>query len=385
MPLCGLDQEGEPLMKLLRITGRRLAPAVVLGGLMPALVLTPVLPGGGPATAMEVESTLLVEVLADVVEPDDGATLTDISPTVEFGAVGMTGIGVGFELGLVLEPVRDADEDTRIFQDLGAYVETLTATYSLNPLTVRVGRFIPAFGIAVDLAPGIHGADLAEAYELVGRVGAGADLGVPFHRGEIVLSAALFRADRSFLSDSVFTRAGRVEKADGGLSNTDGFESFSLAATAADAFGVPGAVLHAGYLFQAAGQGDTADQNAVVLGAALPLEYGDTSIVPLVEYARAEDSLGIGEGIGMEGAATDYLTLSLGVESGSWAGALVWHYSSLDIPGAGTLDGNRWEISAGLAVTDTLRLDLSYAYADSDDLATSAHQVGVQLTFETGL
>ena len=97
----------------------------------------------------------------------------------------------------VVEPVEDPAGD-RFFGDHGLYAEELYAQYERGPVRVFGGKFDAAFGKAWDEAPGIYGVDFAEDYELVERVGFGAEIsqeGTPF--GKLALTAALFQADTS--------------------------------------------------------------------------------------------------------------------------------------------------------------------------------------------
>jgi hypothetical protein len=85
---------------------------------------------------------------------------------------------------------------------------------------------------------------------------------VPFSAagGEHVFSLGVFNADRSLLSDSLGARRGQVSLDDGGVSNTNGAESWT--ATLSGEFGET--AYNFGVQHQAAGSGDATDQDGVV-------------------------------------------------------------------------------------------------------------------------
>ena len=62
---------------------------------------------------------------------------------------------------LVTEPVTDKEPSSnRFLQDVGAFVEDLSAQYDFEEISIFAGKFHPTFGRAWGITPGIHGTDL---------------------------------------------------------------------------------------------------------------------------------------------------------------------------------------------------------------------------------
>ncbi|MGB7205066.1 MAG: hypothetical protein WBD37_06305, partial [Anderseniella sp.] len=221
----------------------------------------------------------LIEVQSDnTFDADDpGAEISDTFATVE--------VALDFNLSeiftvhtdLILEPTIDPSPfDDRIFEDHGAYAETLHLIVNLGQFTLFGGKINPAFGTAWDITPGIYGVDFAEDYEITERIGFGASY--TFEGGDSgkhVLQVATYFADTSELSNSIITRRGRTSVADGGASNTEDFSSFAVALDGSDVAILPGLSYHVGFRFQQAGQGDTADETGFVFGLKQEIESAE--------------------------------------------------------------------------------------------------------------
>lgn len=131
---------------------------------------------------------------------------------------------------IVSEQVIDPEPGkNQIFDGLGTYVDVLQAQYDFENVSLWAGKIHPAFGRAADLAPGLHGTDLAEVYDLTERLGGGASFS--FETGGVsnTLQASVFTTDRTILSESLFHNRGRKVLADGGAGNTSGVSSFAVA------------------------------------------------------------------------------------------------------------------------------------------------------------
>ncbi|MBK1871484.1 hypothetical protein [Taklimakanibacter albus] len=131
---------------------------------------------------------------------------------------------------IVTEPVSDPEPgEDRFFKDTGTYAEILQGQVEIGALTLFGGKIHPAFGRAWDVTPGLHGTDLAEDYELSERIGGGASLAFEALGLSNALSFSAFTADRTILSESLFTNRGRLHLSDGGAGNTDGISSVAVA------------------------------------------------------------------------------------------------------------------------------------------------------------
>ncbi len=125
----------------------------------------------------------------------------------------------------VIDPVPS---ENQIFRDLGTYFDVLQAQYDFENVSIWGGKIHPAFGRAWDITPGLHGTDLAEAYDLAERIGGGASFSFDAGGFSNKLQAAAFSVDRTILGESLFNNRGRTSLADGGAGNTSGVSSFAV-------------------------------------------------------------------------------------------------------------------------------------------------------------
>ncbi|MCF8495773.1 MAG: hypothetical protein K9G62_03800 [Alphaproteobacteria bacterium] len=263
------------------------------------------------------------------------------------------------ETGLVLEPVQDTDAgDNTVLDNEGLFAEQLFVSWTDDAYRLVAGKFNPAFGMAWDLTPGIWGNDFAEDYETTEKVGFGGSVTVGDEQsGEHTLSAATFFAETSFLSDSLATRRGPVDKSDGGVSNTEDFSSYTLALDSAAPLGVKGLTTHAGFRSQAAGDADIGAEreSAYALGVnyTFPLAEGVETVL-LAEWAGIRNLDGTDDDV-------DYLTGSAALEIYErWNVVLSHTNRDMDVRGGADADDRLSQLSAGYAFENGLTLDLGY-------------------------
>ncbi|HOO50279.1 MAG TPA: hypothetical protein PLK94_03210 [Alphaproteobacteria bacterium] len=165
---------------------------------------------------------------------------------------------IALEAGLVFEQVRDPDAgDDSYFDGEGLFAEELKLTYTTDTFGLYAGKFNPQFGTAWEQGLSIYGNDFAEDYELTERIGFGGTCTVETENlGTHTFAANLFFADTSFLTDSAITSRGRTSKSDGGASNTENLNSFSVAMDSENIFQVEGLNSHFGYRNQHHGDAD---------------------------------------------------------------------------------------------------------------------------------
>lgn len=138
--------------------------------------------------------------------------------------------GLSVFTNITTEPVIDAEPgQDSIFSDIGTYAEILQIEADLGDLLLYGGKIHPVFGRAWDLTPGLHGTDVAENYEVSERIGGGAGFGFEAAQMLNVLSVSAFTADRTILSESLFTNRGRTTLDDGGAGNAEGLASVAVA------------------------------------------------------------------------------------------------------------------------------------------------------------
>ncbi len=273
---------------------------------------------GAPAHAETADAeyalTLPVEFQFDVIEGDAGEG-SDGYITFEPDLTVMLAEGFRFNAGLTLEPVADWDDEKRFLEDHGLFVRELNVEFDVGPATVKAGKLTPTFAFAYDELPGIYGDLLTDELELAERMGGEATLSFGGEDGTYSISAAVFTADTTFLSDSILEGRGRTEE-DGSIGNTGELENFTVALTADGAFGVDGLFLRAAFLRQRGDDPALDEQTSWVVGGQMTFAAADDlEIAPLVEYVSTSFD-------GLDSFDQTNLTLGLTVrrEAGSWSG-----------------------------------------------------------------
>ncbi|MEM9263181.1 MAG: hypothetical protein AAGA22_06355 [Pseudomonadota bacterium] len=258
------------------------------------------------------------------------------------------GAGSSINATALIEPVEDPIDD-RFFEDHGFYFEELFYAQEFRGVEFVLGKYNPAFGFAWDAAPGIYGVDFAEDYQILERLGAAVN--IPVLGGDHVFQFALFQADRTILSDSIGTERGQTNILSGGVSNTNGPESFS--ATLTGEFG--DTAYNLGFQHQARGVGDVKDQSGVVGGVIQSFN----SVEVLGEVAYLE---------GFEGTPYDALYVTAGVSVPVGPVSLSGVFSLRDIE---TMPTDRLFTVAGeIELLDNVTASLGYRFGDEGGVDT---------------
>lgn len=283
---------------------------------------------------------------------------------------------LSLQTSLVAEDVKDPKPgQNRYFEDVGVYVETLGLVYQSGAVTLFGGKFNPSFGVAWDLAPGIYGADLADDYELTERIGLGGavTLGDP-DLGQHTLTAQTFYLDTTVLSQSWGTQRGRTRHGDGGVSNTQTLESFSVTLDGTVPQTVDGLRYQLGFERQRQGRGDAKDEWG--LAAALYGEFEvaeDIDIEPVVEWARIRNFDG-------ERNTVNYLTAGVLVYIDAWNVALSSTGRSTDPEDGSTFTDPLFQISGGYEFDNGISVNVGYGYVQNEDVTT--HLIGALLVYD---
>jgi len=309
---------------------------------------------------------------------------TTVEPEVTVGILP----GLSFYAHAVLETTRDPRSgENRYFRSHGIYLQDLYLQYKgtltsdgPNALKFRVwgGKFGPNFGTAWDNAPGIYGADFAEDYEFVERLGFGAALILEHGAlGTHTLSASTFVLDRSVLSGSAITKRTRPVLADGGPSNTRGLKSFHVTLEGEKLPGLEGLTYHVSYIHQGVRGGP--DERGIALALGYEAELSGFTIKPIVEYVHIFDADGV------SGQRRNYLTTGFSIEKDNWEFTLSHTFRHTHTPMAGTVRDNLFATSIGytfkkVLFENDLGVAVGYSYRNEDSIAT--HTVGVLLTYK---
>ncbi|HNQ92275.1 MAG TPA: hypothetical protein PKI93_05015 [Alphaproteobacteria bacterium] len=286
---------------------------------------------------------------------------------------------LALEAGLVFEPVRDPDAgDDSYFYGQGLFAEEFKLTYTTDDFGLYAGKFNPNFGTAFEQGLSIYGNDFAEDYELTERIGFGGFVPLPVEGfGEHTLSANVFFADTTFLSNSVITKRGRVSKNDGGISNTEDLSSFSVALDSEDIGNFKGLNTHIAYRRQSPGDVDTGldHENGYVIGVDYITELSDdVEGHALVEWARIDNVDGSTDNV-------DYLTSTVDLTIlGNWTVAADYTLRNFDVATGDDVHDYIAELTGGYYFDNGVGINLGYVKAREDSVDRQG--LGLLLTYE---
>jgi len=295
---------------------------------------------------------------------DDDNELNDLFTTTEPFLALFFSPEFSIQSGMVLEPVQDPTPgEDRYFGGHGFYAETLALVYETDDFAIFGGKINPTFGVAWDITPGVFGTDIPEDYELTERIGAGGSFTLGNDDiGSHTFTAQTFFVDTTFLSESIGNDRGRTDQDDGGPSNTEAFESFSITLDGELPALVDGLSYHLGGEFQEEGEGDAESETGFVAALYGSFDIGEeTSVEPLIEWAYFND-------FGGEENDTDYLTVGSGFYHGPWNLALSYSGRFTDPEGASDVDDHQFQVSAGYEFESGVTLDLGYKFVEEDNV-----------------
>jgi len=234
----------------------------------------------GFSAELEIETSAVSTFSAN----DPAAEINDAHTEITLG-LGLE-VGGGFALfsEVIFEQVVDPTQDV-FFDNHGLYISELGLSFSNDAVTVTGGKISPAFGLAWDVAPGFFGADVAEDYELGEVIGGSIEVPFELSGGEHALTASVFFADTSVLSNSTITKRGRTNLSDGGAGNTEKLNNFAL--QIAGAFG--DTEYNLSFRQLSAGVGDVGDETGASLGIQHSFDVNGNDLTVLGEVARFEN------------------------------------------------------------------------------------------------
>ncbi|MFC4272334.1 hypothetical protein ACFO8N_12600 [Sneathiella chungangensis] len=275
---------------------------------------------------------LLIEIENDWTyrSDDPAAEINDLYPTVVLGT--SVGLNEHFSLNFeaTMEPVEDPTGD-RAFEDLGGYLNIITANYDGETFSAFAGKFTPNFGIAWEIAPGIFGTNLNEDYELAEMIGFGG--GFNFEAAGVHrISASTFFQDTTFLSNSVGTKRGPVRLSDGGPANTEDFSSFAVALDG-EFQRLAGFRYHTAFSSLGEGEGSDARQLGYAIGAEYAFNIGDDlTISPMTEFVYF-DNYG-----GTDGDTAKYITAGIALNFQNWVASTTYQRRDTKLAGLSSDD-----------------------------------------------
>lgn len=266
---------------------------LLTGTILSIGVAAPALADNYPAISGEI----VMELQNDYsVNSDDAATdehnnlflRTEVAPTIAINEnLFIDGVAVW-------EDIQDREpNDDNFFDNEGAFIEEIKLNYENGPWAAWAGKFNPGFGIAWDFGRGIWGEDFAEDYEITEKIGVGGAYTFDMaDMGSHTLAASTFFADTTFLSGSAVTKRDKLDKSDGGVSNTENFSSFVLSLEGDNLAGVESLYYKLGYRHQDEGDvsagGDDETGYVATLGHVFTVT-DRVAVDALIEFADIEN------------------------------------------------------------------------------------------------
>jgi hypothetical protein len=321
-----------------------------------------------------VEGTLDLELGDNYIfsSDDPGLEINDLYLKGELGLkLGLTHI-FSINGGLTFEPVLDTEPyEDRTFGDHGLYLDTLNLQADIGRATFLAGKFEPEFGRAWDVAPGVFGTDFAEDYELAEQIGfSGAYRFGTTGMGTHTLTGAVFYADRSVFSNSIFTERGELGAADGGAGNTGRPDNFMVSLAGEEMPAFPGLSYQLAYRHLSAGEGDPSDEDGFLASLLHETELSNSVTLGLIGEAAYFS------GYGGTGVDAVYFTAGTSLKKGPWHGELSATLRDFDFGGSST--DYLAQVSAGYEFDGGYDISLGYGIVRETDIVS--HEVGLRLT-----
>ena len=279
---------------------------------------------------------------------------------------------------------RTHDGDSRFFEDHPLIVESLTLTYSKDNFSAYVGKFNPKVGLDYHSFPGLWSYSMIEEYKIAERIGAGFKYGANFDDfGTHQINISAFHVDTTFLSDSLLDQRGHTSKEDGGLGNTEDFDSYSISLGGKDFYSLNNNIAERisyrfGYAHQEAG-GAESDQQRYSAAIVYKEKFSEgISKTFIIEY------MSIDHYDGEEAHDRSYFTSSLGLKLNSWSFATTYTFVDNDAPEEPdeNHDGKILQISIGYKVAPAAEVYFGFKRADEENEVNERFGLGLKYAFE---
>ena len=189
--------------------------------------------------------------------------------------------------------------------------------------------------------------------------------------GTVTLAGSVYQADTTGLSRSLFNDRGRTSVSDGGVSNTESLESYTITFDAAEAPALAGANLHLGYRFQKQGEAvdDLEDEQGYVVGLNSSRSVNGVEFGWLGEIAYLDNAEGTLDEVW-------YFTIGGSVKfGGKYNIATSYTARPRDVSGGPDFDDRLIQVSAGVELGRDWTFDAGYKYHVESDVEN--HTVGV--------
>lgn len=287
-----------------------------------------------------------------------------------------------------IEPVKDPKYgENRAFSDIGLWWDNLNLNFETDIILIGVGRGAPNFSIGYIAGPGIWGSD--DSYDNLKTgdkwgiaVAPNISLGVV---GDVSISASLFMADNTTLSDSYITRRGVFYREYGGPSNTGKLNSYAISIDGLNISILPDLQYHFGYMNQKVEQlsfdmvnyisTDSLDnEQRFVMGLLYNYKIDDETILtPFIEYGSIKNDLG------RKKYNKDILTTSLELNKNNWIHSIAYSkVKNIDFEGS----NSDYSISytVGYTFDPGIEANLGYKFSNGSERSYT-HTFGTSASF----
>ena len=214
----------------------------------------------------------------------------------------------------------------------------------------------------------MYGYHVIESYVIRERIGIGAKLNHDAGDfGRHTLNVSSFFAD-TVLSDSVIHARGNTSKDDGGISNTEDFQSFAISLGGTDFYSLDnniaeGLTYGLGYARQAAGKGNAEDETRYSVSLGYTQKLTKNIEADLITEHMQIDHLG-----GENGHDRSYTTVGLGLDYKNWNVGTTYTHINNDADEADEgHDGHIYQVSLGYTFSNGIGLSIGYKKSDEDN------------------
>ena len=256
----------------------------------------------------------------------------------------------------------------KMFDDHPLLIEQITVNFDDEHYSLYAGKFNPVVGFDYHNFPGMFGYQIIESYVIRERIGFGAKL--KHDAGDLgrhTLNVSTFFADTS-LSDSLLHARGNTSKEDGGISNTEDFQSFSVSLGGTDFYSLDnniaeGLTYGLGYARQAAGKGNAEDETRYSVSLGYTQKLTKDIEADLITEHMQIDHLG-----GENGHDRSYTTVGLGLDYKNWNVGTTYTHINNDADEADEgHDGHIYQVSLGYTFSNGIGLSIGYKKSDEDN------------------
>ena len=256
----------------------------------------------------------------------------------------------------------------KMFDDHPLLIEQITVNFDDEHYSLYAGKFNPVVGFDYHNFPGMFGYQIIESYVIRERIGFGAKL--KHDAGDLgrhTLNFSTFFADTS-LSDSLLHARGNTSKEDGGISNTEDFQSFSVSLGGTDFYSLDnniaeGLTYGLGYARQAAGKGNAEDETRYSVSLGYTQKLTKEIEADLISEHMQIDHLG-----GESGHDRSYTTVGLGLDYKNWNVGTTYTHINNDADEADEgHDGHIYQVSLGYTFSNGIGLSIGYKKSDEDN------------------